>query len=329
MRRQLAALVFALVLPLPTLAAEVVIQPGETLSEIAARAGISTQRLMQLNGLRDADRIVAGQRLTVPGAPQRAGGGQREAASAGGRITVRQGETLSEIAEHHGVSVERLMQWNGITDPTRLVAGDRLIVRAPLSNRQEGSGGGAGRGGGTTVTVRPGDTLSDIADRYNVPLERLIQLNRVQNPSQVMAGEKLLISTRPPTRPQRPGPSGQTSAGARVHVVQPGETLSDIATDYQVPMERLVSLNRLKDPDELLAGTELRLIPPPPVPRSTPRTTPRPKPGGKAPTVARSTPTRPTTTTAPARSDATTATATAVTRRTAPTTVAGTASSPT
>ena len=140
MRRQLAALVLALSLPWPAQAAEVVVRPGETLSEIAARTGISTQRLMQINGLRNADRIVAGQRLIVPGGSQQGNSGTR-GGSPPARVTIRQGETLSEIALRYGVSVERLMQLNGLSDPSRVVAGETLVLRAPTSNRRSGGGG--------------------------------------------------------------------------------------------------------------------------------------------------------------------------------------------
>ena len=49
MRRSLAALALALVLPLPALAGTITVKPGETLSEIADRLGISMKRLMELN----------------------------------------------------------------------------------------------------------------------------------------------------------------------------------------------------------------------------------------------------------------------------------------
>mgnify|MGYP002654556554 CR=1 FL=1 len=68
MRRTAAALALALLLPLPSLAGEVVVKPGETLSEIAERYGTSVERLMQLNGLRSAKDLWAGSRIQVPGA---------------------------------------------------------------------------------------------------------------------------------------------------------------------------------------------------------------------------------------------------------------------
>ena len=57
MRRSAAALALALLLPLPGLAGEVTVKPGETLSEIAERYGTSVDRLMQLNNLRSPQEI--------------------------------------------------------------------------------------------------------------------------------------------------------------------------------------------------------------------------------------------------------------------------------
>jgi len=51
-RRSAALLALALLLPLPALAGEVVVKPGDTLGELAERYGTTSERLMQLNGLR-------------------------------------------------------------------------------------------------------------------------------------------------------------------------------------------------------------------------------------------------------------------------------------
>ena len=72
MRRSLAALALAVVLPLPVflpaaVRAGVVVKPGETLSEIADRNGISLKRLMQANGITNPNVVTAGQTLVIPG----------------------------------------------------------------------------------------------------------------------------------------------------------------------------------------------------------------------------------------------------------------------
>ena len=131
MRRSAAALVLALLLPLPGLAGEVVVKPGETLSEIAERYGVSVQRLMQLNGLKDAKDLWAGSRIQVPGTASTA----RPTAAKpvvnrnAKEHKVMPGETLSEIADLYGVPMERLASLNGLAKPNALMAGTTLKLR--------------------------------------------------------------------------------------------------------------------------------------------------------------------------------------------------------
>tara|TARA_B100001287_G_scaffold17197_1_gene12755 strand:- start:4984 stop:5283 length:300 start_codon:yes stop_codon:yes gene_type:complete len=68
-----------------------------------------------------------------------------------------------------------------------------------------------------TITVRPGQTLSDIADDYGVSVRQLMQMNGIRDSNHVESGSRLTV----------PGP--QVSAGLGRHRVSPGETLSTIA----------------------------------------------------------------------------------------------------
>ena len=265
MRRSAAALLFALLLPLPGLAGEVVVKPGETLSEIAERYGTSVNRLMQLNGLRDAKGLQAGSRLQVPGGGRSAGG----AGEAGGSITVKPGETLSEIAERNGTSVERLMQLNGLRDAKDLQAGSRL---------QMPGGGGRSVGGTAPYTVKPGETLSELAERYGTSVDRLMQLNGLRDAKGLQAGSRLQVPGGGPSRAATPPPPAPVNRNARQHQVKPGETLSEIADRYGVPLDRLIALNGLSNPNDLQVNTTLQLRSAPPAPAA------RPKP--KAPSVA-------------------------------------------
>lgn len=271
MRRSAAALLFALLLPLPGLAGEVVVKPGETLSEIAERYGTSVNRLMQLNGLRDAKGLQAGSRLQVPGGGRSAGG----AGEAGGSITVKPGETLSEIAERNGTSVERLMQLNGLRDAKDLQAGSRLQMpggggRAAASGRSVG--------GTAPYTVKPGETLSELAERYGTSVDRLMQLNGLRDAKGLQAGSRLQVPGGGPSRAATPPPPAPVNRNARQHQVKPGETLSEIADRYGVPLDRLIALNGLSNPNDLQVNTTLQLRSAPPAPAA------RPKP--KAPSVA-------------------------------------------
>ena len=286
MRRSLAALALAMVLPLPGLApaaalANVVVKPGETLSEIADRHGVSLTRLMQANGISNPNLVVAGQSLRLPGSSAAGAGSSR-----GGTVTVQPGDTLSNIADRQGVSLNQLMQANGITNPNMVVAGQKLVL--PGSRRATAAA--APRALPTApYTVKSGETLSEIADRFGTSTERLIKVNGISNPNLVVAGTRLAI----PGRPSSSAAPRSTVAprNAKEHVVRSGESLSSIAGSYGLPVERLVAINKIDDPDLVVSGTRLKLQAPPPVkatPKPAAQAKPKPKPA--ATPVAKATP---------------------------------------
>jgi LysM repeat protein len=192
-------------------------------------------------------------------------------------VTVRSGETLSEIADRHGVSLTRLMQANGITKPDHVEIGQRLTIPGSGSTARTASSSG-GTQGTAPYTVKSGETLSEIADRFNTTTARLIQINRISDPDLVMSGTRLQV----PLTAQRSAPSAASAPAvnrnASEHVVQSGENLSLIAERYGTSVSRLVALNQLDDPELVQAGTRLKLRGTPPAARSTPPTAAKPTP---------------------------------------------------
>ena len=207
-RRTAAALALALLLPLPGVAGEVVVKRGETLSEIADRYGTSVNRLMEMNGLRDANDLWAGSRIKVPGNVYSGGGS--------GNYTVKAGETLSEIADRYGTSVDRLVRLNGLRDANDLWAGSRIQVPGASARPRVAVNKNA-----KTHQVQPGESLSAIADRYGVSMQRLIAINGISNPNQVMAGSTLVLrsTSKPKPKPQpvaaKPKPKPAVTVAAK------------------------------------------------------------------------------------------------------------------
>lgn len=105
----------------PVHAASHRVRSGENLSAIAKRYGVSVRALVRVNKLSDPNLIVAGTRLRLPG---RAGGGRASI------HVVRSGETLSGIAARYGMTVRGIARRNRITNPSFIVTGQRLKVRA-------------------------------------------------------------------------------------------------------------------------------------------------------------------------------------------------------
>ncbi|MFN9620479.1 MAG: LysM peptidoglycan-binding domain-containing protein [Synechococcaceae cyanobacterium] len=144
-----------------------------------------------------------------------------------GPVIVKEGETLSEIADRLGIPMSRLMKLNGISDPDLVEAGRRLRLSGPVAAAARPAGGSGGfRRGASEHVVRPGESLSTIADGYGVPLSRLVAINAIGNPDHVEAGTRLKLKgspaaapvTTPKPRPaaaSRPAPKPASVASAR------------------------------------------------------------------------------------------------------------------
>lgn len=138
-----------------------VVTPGETLWQIASRYGVDFARLVAVNKLPDAGRLVIGQALIIP--------------SAARQHTVESGETLWKIAQQYGVSVDSLMQANQLTDSSVINPGKVLYIPA------------------RTHTVQPGESLGQIAQNYGTTVQDIIEANSIQNLNQVYSGTSLII----------------------------------------------------------------------------------------------------------------------------------------
>jgi membrane-bound lytic murein transglycosylase D len=166
---------------------------GQTLSHIATLYRVSVSDLREANPA--AGRTLRiGQRLIIP-----TGGVSlaREAVAAEDRRAeirrsvsathrVRSGETLSEIAERYRVSVSQLKSWNGLRGNTIRV-GQRLRIRTSSGSARVSSGGGS------IHIVRPGDTISGVAQRYGVSQSALRAANGLGSSSMIRAGTRLRI----------------------------------------------------------------------------------------------------------------------------------------
>ncbi|KZR67770.1 MULTISPECIES: LysM peptidoglycan-binding domain-containing protein [Prochlorococcus] len=160
----------------------------------------------------------------------------------GASVTVRPGDTLSEIATRYQVSLRALMRLNGLANADNLFIGQTLKL--------PGSASGTVTAGASRHTVRSGETLSTIAVRYRVRQQDLITLNGLSNADNLYIGQTLKLPG---------GASGAIRAGASRHKVRSGETLSIIATRYRVRQQDLVALNGLANADTLFIGQTLKL----------------------------------------------------------------------
>ena len=152
-------------------------------------------------------------------------------------ITIRYGDTLSELAIEYNTTVERLVELNNIANPNLIYAGDTLIVPTsdPSSNTTQ------------IYVVQYGDTLSKIAQEYGTTVATLASINNIQNVNLLYVGQIIKI------------PSSSYYMSHRLYVVKRGDTLWGISRRFGVSIARIVMLKRIANPNLIYPGNVLRI----------------------------------------------------------------------
>lgn len=105
-------------------------------------------------------------------------------------IRVRRGETLSKIAIKYHTSVGELVDLNRIRNRNLIYVGQ--LLRIPYSSTEESKG----ETNHFIYTVKRGNTLSEIARRFNISVKEIVRLNEIRNPNLIYAGEAIRIEIK-------------------------------------------------------------------------------------------------------------------------------------
>ena len=158
-------------------------------------------------------------------------------------ITVTYGETLSQIAYRYATTVSSIASLNNIANPNLIYVGQKLIIRTTENNDNFNNQVEYYR-------VKANDTLSQIANKYNVTVESIAQENNISNPNLIYIGQILRIEVLR---------YDVHETGSTIYLVRPNDTLSQIALDYNTSVSELVRLNDIKNPNLIYVGEKLRV----------------------------------------------------------------------
>lgn len=162
--------------------------------------------------------------------------------SAQATYKVQPGEYLLKIADDHGVSVENLKAWNGLSSDS-IYAGMTLKVENP-GESSESQDHNTDSANGSYV-VESGDTLYDIAAASGISAETLMAWNGLSS-TRLNVGDKLYLYDVVGSGTQKkPNPSNTEPTQTAAYTVQSGDTLYDIAGAFGVSVDTLMSWNGL------------------------------------------------------------------------------------
>jgi membrane-bound lytic murein transglycosylase D len=109
------------------------------------------------------------------------------------QYTIGRGETLTHVARRFGVSVAALQAANGGLNPRRIQAGQRIEI--PVDGDRAAVVATASQSQSATRThrVKRGDTLSEIAQEYDVSVSQLRRWNSMGSRSAIRVGQSLRV----------------------------------------------------------------------------------------------------------------------------------------
>lgn len=194
------------------------VQRGDTLYAIARKYGLTVDSLKALNNL-TSNELYIGQLLQIKPIQ-------------GNTYIVKRGDTLYGIASKYSVSVKDLKEVNNLTTNVLYIGQELLIPSEIVEDIPEQDEEEIIEDGKYDIyIVQKGDSLWAISKKYDLPLQELISINKLED-NTLKTGQKLLIPK-------------QKTENEKIYIVQKGDTLWSIAKKYNVSVNNIKEKNNL------------------------------------------------------------------------------------
>jgi membrane-bound lytic murein transglycosylase D len=227
------------------------IQPGQTLNIWVPRERHEHYTRVASLSFEEKQQLTRGVAVLVNGGVQSVSDETRDN-EYWTRHVVRRGETIGGLANRFGVSAQDIRNWNRVQGNTIYVGQVIEIYRVPDNRtmvKAETVGAPSIIGPVPTTRsdehsvhiVQSGETLSQIAGRYRVTVRDLREWNNLSG-NTIRPGQELKIQT---VVAEAGRAIASTSTGSRMHIVQRGDTLWDIARLYNVSVDEIRQWNNI------------------------------------------------------------------------------------
>ena len=128
---------------------------------------------------------------------------------------VKMGDSMESIATSHDIDVDELRKINGLFSPNEVVVGSLLVV--PVMGKRNYQ----------YYTVKKGDSIYEIAKKYGIDYNLLLQLNGLDKDDYIYPNQSLMLPAE----------------GIEFYLVKENETLQDILRKKKVSADDLMKNN--------------------------------------------------------------------------------------
>ena len=230
------------------------IKPGDTIGGIAELYHVSASNIRSWNGI-SGNKIIAGQTLKIysnysPGSENHYLGNTTKSSNNYELYTIQRGDAIGNIAEQFNVSVSDIRKWNNLSS-NKIIAGKTLKIY-PNSNSNSNITKTKNVNNNSSLysyhTVRRGETISQIAEKYHVSISSIREWNDLFD-NTIIAGTKLKI---------RKDKSYSRNENSQYHLVTKGESLYSISKKYNISIKKIKKLNNLTG-SQIKPGQKLKV----------------------------------------------------------------------
>ncbi|MGV3202554.1 LysM peptidoglycan-binding domain-containing protein [Limosilactobacillus reuteri] len=218
---------------------------------------VQTYNLNQLDAVALSGKVVTNKQTESAQTPE-----TNVTVSNTGYYTVKGGDTLSGIAGKFNTTYTQLAQLNHISNPNVIRVGQVLTLHQTVAQNTTTSQQESQQNkqvttvANGTYTVKSGDTLSQIAARFNTTTSALASTNHISNPNLIEVGQQLRINNNASAQKAT---SHYSTTNNGSYVVQSGDSLSKIAAYHGLNWRSIAAKNNIQSPYTIFVGQRLSL----------------------------------------------------------------------
>lgn len=175
---------------------------------------------------------------------------------------VAPGETVSGLAVKYGSSVSAIINANGLNSRALIIAGQTLTIPTGSSGSTSSSSASASSSKAGTHKVGPGDTVWDLARKYNTTVSAIIKSNNLNSAATIRVGQSLTVAGAggSATVPVSTSvDSSKTTSASAAYKVVTGDTVWDLARRHGTSVSAIIGANGLNSNATIRVGQSLTI----------------------------------------------------------------------